>query len=356
MIAGSMSRGTFLRRTVSIGAAFVACPILTMPARAAAPAHRLVFGHTFGSSTKGYVATGLDSFKELAEKYSGGKLLVDIHEAGSLGPQTVLPQKVVGGSIQGCQVSTQNFARFSEVFEILDLPCLFESNDQFERTIEKDEFMKTEFVTRPAKQGFQVVPGMWANTGFRVFGVSRKLGRTVRRPGDLKGMKVRTNGTRAEEVMFRLTTANPVSVAWGEAYQALAQGAVDALSVGVGPITATKIHEALGAATFYDLNFNAHITVLNKKWFDALPTDVKDAIYRAGRESWELQKQEQRKADDAMMRLWKERGIDVVMLRPDERAEWKAGVGHERKEYADLKQALGQAALEQLLRLKPAVA
>jgi C4-dicarboxylate-binding protein DctP len=349
----SISRGTFLRRVGALGAAFVACPLLTTPARAAAPSHRLVFGHTFGASTKDCVVTGLDLFKELAEKYSGGKLLVDIHEAGSLGPQTVLPQKVLGGSIQGCQVSTQNFARFSDVFDILDLPYLFDSNDQFERTIENEAFMKTEFVTRPAKQGFQVVPGMWANTGFRIFGVSKKVDRVVRRPGDVKGMKVRTNGTRAEEVMFRLTTANPVSISWSEAYQALAQGAADALSVGMGPITAMKIHETLSRATHYDLNFNAHVTVLNKKWFDALPADVKDAIFRAGRESWESQKQEQRKANSAMARRWKEHGIDVVTLSPDEKAEWRAAVGHGRKEYADLKQALGSDALEQLLRLRP---
>lgn len=350
-----MTRGTFLRQAASVGAATIAFPLFNAPARAAEPAHRLIFGHTFGSSTKEYVVTGLDTFKELAEKYSGGKLVVDIHEAGSLGPQTILPQKVSGGSIQGCQVSTQAFARFADVFNILDLPYLFDSNDQFERTIEKEEFMKTDFATKPAKQGFQVLPGMWANTGFRVFGVSRKIDRHVRRPGDLKSMKVRTNGTRAEEVMFRLTSANPVSISWGEAYQALQQGAADALSVGMGPLTASKIHETLSRATFYDLNFNAHITVLNKRWFDSLPTDIKDAIFRAGRESWAFQKQEQRKANAAMVKLWNERGVELVTLTPDEKAEWRAAVGHGRKEYDKLKESLGTQALDQLLRLKPAV-
>ena len=43
-------------------------------------------------------------FKAKAEEYTDGKLLVDIHEAGSLGGQTVLPQKVLTGAIQGVSI------------------------------------------------------------------------------------------------------------------------------------------------------------------------------------------------------------------------------------------------------------
>ena len=339
------------RKFLATGAIVAGFPYVITSARAA-PAHRMIFGHTFGSATKDYVITGLDQFKALAEKYSGGKLLVDIHEAGSLGGQTVLPQKVLGGSVQGCQISTTNFANFSDVYNLLDLPFLFDSNEQFERTIEKEAFLKSEFFSRPAKQGFQVIPGMWANAGFRVLGISKKLGRVVRRPDDLKGVKVRTNGTRVEEVMFKLTTANPVSIAWGEAYQALAQGAADALSVGVGPITASKIHEALSSATLYDLNFNCHVTMLSKKWFDQLPVDVRDAIMRAGRESADYQKREQKKADAAMLKGWKDKGIQVVTLTAAEKAEWKNALGYQRKEYDALKKSIGVPALDELVRTK----
>ena len=347
----SQSRRSFLQHGAKAGAALLAFPYVITGARAA-PAHRMIFGHTFGAASKDYVITGLDQFKQLAEKYSGGKLVVDVHEAGSLGAQPVLPQKVLGGSVQGCQVSTTIFSNFSDVYNLLDLPYLFDSNEQFERTIEKDAFFASEFVTRPAKQGFQVVPGMWANSGFRVLGMSKKVDRPVRRPADLKGIKVRTNGTRTEEVMFKLTTANPVSIAWGEAYQALAQGAADALSVGLGPITATKIHEALSSVTLYDLNFNCHVTLLNKRWFDQLPAEVRDAILRAGRESWEFQKREQKKADAAMLALWKDRGIQVIALSAAEKADWQAAVGFKRKEYDALKQAIGGSALDELLRMK----
>ena len=108
-------------RSVPAGVALLAMPAVWSSARAASD-YTLTFGHTFGKATEGVMITGLDIFKAKAEEYTDGKLLVDIHEAGSLGGQTVLPQKVLTGAIQGCQLSTQNFTPFAEVYNLLDFP------------------------------------------------------------------------------------------------------------------------------------------------------------------------------------------------------------------------------------------
>lgn len=345
------TRRTFLKATAVTGVASLAMPALVSSLRAA-PKHTLTFGHTFGVATENYMITGLSQFKAAAEKYAEGELLVDVHEAGSLGGQNVLPQKVLTGAIQGCQLSTGNFVNYSEVYNILDFPYLFQSNDAFENTIQKEEFRNSDFLSKPAANGFQVVPGMWANAGFRVLGISRKVDRVVRTPDDLAGLKVRTNGTRVEDVMFKLTAANPVSIAWGEAYQAMQQGAADALSVGLGPLTATKIHETLSSATLYELNFNCHITTLSKRWFDGLPPKVQEAIMRAGRESYDFQRAEQLKANDAMLALWNESGIEVVQLDQSQKNAWVESMGHQRSEYDGLKDAFGREAFNKIVELQ----
>lgn len=346
-----LSRRSLLKTGAAVATASVASPFIISSVRAAAD-HRLTFGHTFGAATEDYMITGLSQFKAAAEQYSEGALEVDIHEAGSLGGQGVLPQKVLTGAIQGCQLSTGNFVNYSDVYNIIDLPFLFGSNAAFEETIQTDAFRNSEFISRPASSGFQVVPGMWANAGFRVLGISNKVDRVVRRPEDLAGLKVRTNGTRVEDVMFKLTSANPVSIAWGEAYQAMQQGAADALSVGLGPLTATKIHETLSSATMYELNFNCHITVLDRKWYAALPDNVQQAIMRAGAESYEFQRQQQLAANDRMIKLWTDAGIEVVTLTEDEKSEWVTTMGHQRSEYDALKDAFGREALETVLNLQ----
>ena len=150
-----LSRRKLLKSGAAFAAAGVASPFVITSARAAAD-HKLTFGHTFGAATENYMITGLSQFKEAAERYSNGALEIDIHEAGSLGGQNVLPQKVLTGAIQGCQLSTGNFVNYSDVYNIIDLPFLFSSNEAFEDTIQTEAFRNSEFISRPASSGFQV--------------------------------------------------------------------------------------------------------------------------------------------------------------------------------------------------------
>ena len=190
-------------QSVPASVAFLAMPAVWSSARAASE-YTLTFGHTFGKATEGVMITGLDVFKAKAEEYTDGKLLVDIHEAGSLGGQTVLPQKVLTGAIQGCQLSTQNFTPFAEVYNLLDFPHMFPSNASFEKAINSDAFKSSGFFEQPRAKGFEVLPGMWANAGYRVLGFSKKLGKTIKTPADLDGVKIRVTGSKVEQQVFKL--------------------------------------------------------------------------------------------------------------------------------------------------------
>lgn len=336
------------RRKVLLGGlaasgAFSLSPFVRAAGAQTKAEHTMVFGHTFSQATEKYVVSGIDLFKTLAEKYSEGRLLVDVHEGGKLGGQNVLPQKVQQGSIQATQLSTQNFTPFSEAYNVLDFPYLFASNDAFEAFLEHPFVLESALVTEPAGKGLAVLPGMWANTGFRVFAVSRKVNREVRVPDDLKGLKVRVTTSKVEQQAFGLTAANPVSVNWAETYQAMQQGAADALNVGLGPLTAARIQETIGTATRIAMSFNAHVTVVSKRWLDARPAAIRDAIERAARESWAHQKSEQRKANELMWQEWAAAGIKVIDLTPELLANWAATVGHQRPEWDQLKERYGRA-------------
>lgn len=347
----TISRRNLLKTGSAAAAVGVATPWVITPSRAAKADHVLTFAHTFGKATEDVMITGLDLWKKKAEEYAGGKLKVDIHEGGSLGGQTVLPQKVLTGAIQGCQLSTQNFTPFSDVFNLLDFPYMFPSNDKFESVLASDAFANSDFMKQPAGKGFRVLPGMWANAGFRVLGISKKAGKVVKTPDDLKGIKIRVTGSKVEQQVFKLTPANPVSIAWGETYQALQQGAADALNVGLGPLTATKIFETLGSATMTQINLNCHLTVLSKRWFDKLPTGVREAILKGAAESFEFQKSGQAKANQKMVELWKSKGIKVHILTPDERKVWMERVGHTLPIWDSFKKKYGAALYEKLAKM-----
>ncbi len=349
-----MSKNKFSRRALlkagSATAIGVTAPWIMSSARAQA-AHTMTFGHTFGAATADVMITGLDLFKQKAEEYSGGQLLVDIHEAGSLGGQTVLPQKVLTNAIQGCQLSTQNFTPYSDAFNMLDMPYLFPTNQGFEKILTTDEFKSSTLVSQPRDKGFEVLPGMWANAGFRVLGVSKKADRVIKSPDDLDGIKIRVTGSKVEQQVFKLTPANPVSIAWGETYQAMQQGAADALNVGLGPLTATKIFETLGSATMSEINFNCHVTVLSQKWFSNLPEDVQEAIYRAAAESFDYQQEAQAEANKNMVEQWKAQGIQVHVLSADEKKVWADTMGHTLPVWDSFKDRYGRELYDKLVSM-----
>ena len=133
-----MTRIVSNRRSIVLGGlaagGLVSWPLIRGAAHAQQKAeHTMVFASTFSDATEHQVVTGVDLFKQLAEKYSEGRLHVDYHGGGKLGGQNVLPQKVQQGAIQGCLLSMQNFTPYSESFNLLDFPYLFASNESFER-------------------------------------------------------------------------------------------------------------------------------------------------------------------------------------------------------------------------------
>lgn len=350
-----MARIVSNRRSIVLGGlaagGLVSWPLLRGTAHAQQKAeHKMVFASTFSPATENQVVTGVDLFKQLAEKYSQGRLHVDYHGGGKLGDQSVLPQKVQQGAIQACMLSMQNFTPYSESFNLLDFPYLFQSNDALERFLESPLLLESKLVSEPQSKNMKVLVGMWANSGLRVLGLSKKLNREVHLPADLRGVKIRVTASKVEQQAFALTPGNAVSVNWAETYQAMQQGAVDALNVGLGPLTSARVHETIGTATRINMSFNAHVSVVNRQWFDALPAPVRDAIERAAKESWAFQKSEQRKADEKMWADWKAAGIKIVDLTPDERKQWVAAVGHQRPEWKQWKDRYGSALYESIVK------
>ena len=345
------------RRQVVIGGlagvgSLVSWPLLRKSAYAQGkPDHTMILAHTFSPATEKYVVTGIDQFKQAAEKYSQGKLLVDVHDSGKLGGQNILPQKVQQGAVQACQLSMQNFTPFSEAFNVLDFPFIFASNDAFEKFLQNPYFMRSKLGTEPATKGFKVLAGLWANTGLRVTGISKKVKREVRLPSDLKGLKIRVTSSKVEQQAFALTPGNPVSVDWAETYQAMQQGTVDALNVGLGPLSSARIQETIGTVTRIGMSFNAHVVVVSKRWFDALPSAVREAIERAASDAWRYEQTEQRNANDRMWDEWKALGIKVIDLGADERKQWIAAVGHQRPEWNQWKERYGKELYDRVAEL-----
>ncbi len=100
----------------------------------------------------------------------------------------------------------------------------------------------------------------------------------IRKPEDLKGLKIRVAGATAAEVAESLG-ATPVQMPINEVYNSLQTGLIDGVITGASTLSDFKLDEVANSFTIgANLGRLAFYTVMAKSKYDALPDDQKKAI------------------------------------------------------------------------------
>src|SRR3982751_2147672 len=163
--------------------AVAAAAILMAPAVVEAQSPIVIkFSHVVANDTpKG---KGALKFKELAEKYTDGKVKVEIYPNSTLYKDKEEIEALQLGSVHMLAPSTAKFAPLGvKEFEALDLPWLFKDDDQYAKAM-KGEVGSWLFNKLEAK-GIKGL-GYWDN-GFHMVSSNRPL----LNPTDFQGLKIR---------------------------------------------------------------------------------------------------------------------------------------------------------------------
>src|SRR5204862_3862019 len=120
-------------RKILLAAASIAALAFVGPATAQSPIV-IKFSHVVATNTpKGLAA---EKFKELAEKYTGGKVKVEVYPNSQLFKDKEEVEALQLGSVQMLAPSTAKFAPLgAKEFEALDLPFLFADEANYARVM-----------------------------------------------------------------------------------------------------------------------------------------------------------------------------------------------------------------------------
>ncbi|MDR2485367.1 MAG: TRAP transporter substrate-binding protein [Treponema sp.] len=166
---------------------------------------------------------GAIKFKQAAESVSGGALNVIVHH-GTLGEnENELVEKLEMGAVDIINVSPGFMSAIGvpEV-DMLSMPYLFNSFEHWNAALD-GEFGKTMTGLIAKKTGDRfMVLGYWTASVRDYYGK-----KPVSKPADLQGMTLRGQSAQVQQDFWKACGATPVSIAWGELYQALQQGVVD---------------------------------------------------------------------------------------------------------------------------------
>ena len=257
--------------------AIAAAAIFAAPSAGMAQAPIIIkFSHVVAPNTpKG---KGSEKFKELAEKYTNGKVKVEVYPNSTLYKDKEELEALQLGAVQMLAPSNSKFGPIGiKDFEVFDLPFLLPSLASL-RKVTEGPIGKKMLTLLDAKG--MIGLAYWDN-GFKQMSANKPL----HLPEDYKGLKFRIQSSKVLEAQFRLLGATPQVMAFSEVYQALQTGVVDGQENTPANMYTQKMDEVQKYTTLTNHGYIGYVVVVNKKFWEGLPADIRGQLEKAMAES-----------------------------------------------------------------------
>jgi C4-dicarboxylate-binding protein DctP len=217
-------------------------------------------------------------FKELAEKYTNGRVKVEIYPNSSLYKDKEELEALQLGSVQLLAPSISKFGPLGvKEFDIFDLPFLM-SDDTHARQMMASPMMADLNQKLEAKG---VSPLAYWDNGAIVYTANRPL----ILPDDFRGLKMRIQGSKVLDAVARELGALPQILPFSAVYQALQTGVVDGEDNVPSNILTQRFYEVQKNLT---VSYHGRLTyalITNKTFWNSLPQDVRTQLDRVVKET-----------------------------------------------------------------------
>jgi C4-dicarboxylate-binding protein DctP len=273
------------------------------------------FSHVVAADTpKG---KGADFFKQKAEELTKGKVKVEVYHNSTLYKDKEEMEALQLGAVQMLAPSLAKFGPLGvKEFEVFDLPFMFDNYDQLRKVTNGP--IGASLLKKLESKGILGL-AYWDN-GLKVMSANKPL----RNPEDFKGLKMRIQSSNVLEAQMRAVSALPQKMAFSEVYQALQTGVVDGTENPPSNLYTQKMHEVQKFVTLSDHGYLGYAVIVNKKFWDGLPADIRkqldDAMEQATRYANQIAKVENDNALDAVKKSGKS---ELITLTAEQKKAWK---------------------------------
>lgn len=213
-------------------------------------------------------------FKKHLEFNSKGKIKIEIYPNGVLFDDREALDALKKGIIQFAAPSFSKIADYVPEFQIYDIPYLFKSMVQIHRSYISD--VSSYLKQKALEKGF-VVLAFWDN-GFKVITTRDK---PVLKPLDLKGLKIRTQGSFVINKTLELVGAKPVVKPFNVVIDLLKAGIIDGQQNTFSNIYTQGFYKYQNYMTLSRLGFLGYAFITSDKLWDSLNSEEKKLIMNA---------------------------------------------------------------------------
>lgn len=293
---------------LSISAALLATPVFAEPIV-------IKFSHVVALDTpKGQAA---EFFKKRGEELTQGKVKIEVYANSSLYKDKEEMEALQLGAVQMLAPSLAKFGPLgAKEFEVFDLPFIFHDYNELHKVTKGPAGQK--LLSKLEPMGIKGL-AYWDN-GFKSFSANTP----IKTPDDLKAKKLRIQSSKVLEEQMRALKAIPQTMAFSEVYQALQTGVVDGTENPVSNFYTQKMHEVQKYMVITDHGYLGYAVIVNKKFWEGLPTDVRGQLETAMGEATDFANKIAKEKNDQDLEGVKASGkTQITVLTPEERAVWR---------------------------------
>jgi TRAP-type C4-dicarboxylate transport system substrate-binding protein len=279
---------------------------------------------------------------------SGGRLYVDFRPFAQLGGERDVIQKLKLGSVQGMLSSSVAAPNVADSLGLVNLPFIINDYAQLEKFRANSELFR-EFGDGALKQGIMVVdftdygPYGWATTT------------PVATLEDARKVNFRIAQAPVNTDIYKAWGLKFTVMPWPDVPQALQTGVINGLDH--TPIVCSMTRKFDVARYFTNVNYaqGLYIHLMNKRWFDQLPKDLKTILIDTIEEESAKARQLGRLQHQAQIEAAKASGVQFLELPAQDRQRlielsaavfqrWEEKIGSElvRKTRAHLAETVSQ--------------
>ncbi len=304
----------------------IACVFIFSLAGAASAKMVLKYGHV-APPTHGQHA-GCLAFADYVKQKTNGEIQIDVFPMGQLGGERSMIEQVQAGVLDMCSPTTAVMSNFVPEVALFDLSFLWPNREIAYKVLDDPMFQKI-FFDRFPKKGMMAIG--YAENDMRDL---TNIKREIRKPGDMKGLKIRVMESPIYLDAFRQLGASPVPMPFPEVYNALQMGVIDAQDNPIMTSILMKFTEVCPYATLTNHILTECIITLKLDLWESLTPEQQQIFKDAAKMSIQVNRDECKKLRDKLIKEEENKGVKIVRLTPEERKAFMDAMEPIHKKYA----------------------
>ena len=234
------------------------------------------FSHVVAADTPKGKAS--EFFAKKAAELTKGKVKVEVYANSALYKDKEEIEALQIGAVQMLAPSLAKFGPLGvKEFEAFDLPFIFDDVADLHKITQGA--VGAGLLAKLEPKGIKGL-AYWDN-GFKSFSANTPL----KNVADFKGKKFRIQSSKVLEEQIRSIGGIAQVMAFSEVYQALQTGVVDGTENPLSNFYTQKMHEVQKHLTLTNHGYLGYAVIVNKKFWDGLPADVRGQLEQAVKEA-----------------------------------------------------------------------